>query len=51
LLAEDDGVFELLKPTVAEPKRLRPGYVALVIVLSLAVLGSAIYSMVRFFIK
>jgi hypothetical protein len=51
LLAEDEGVFELLKGTVAEPRPLRPSYVALVVVLSLAVLAAAIYSMVRFFIK
>jgi hypothetical protein len=52
LLAENEDIFELLKmfPMAAE-KSLNPAYLALVILLSVAVLGASIYSIVRFFMR
>ena len=53
LLAENEEIFDLLKltlPTVAQ-KSLSPAYLAVVVLLSVAVLGASIYSMVHFFMR
>jgi hypothetical protein len=53
LLAENEGVFELLKltfPLVVE-KKLSPADVVVVVLLCLALVGVSIYSLVHFFMR